>query len=1513
MKKKFKSTILLTILCVISVITLFAITTNNTKAAWYDDTYAYRVKLSFVHNAALANQSVTYTVDLAELITANILQADCDDIRFTDANGKLLLHDLTSSCNNASATIEVIFANVISGSNVAYMYYDNPTARNVEVNSGLYTALTPSGGDPSSQTNPTAVDEQGVGPNLFIGFEELDGSTANDSIFNNDATLTDTTWTTKDLCQAGGCLSFDGSTSVATVTNASPIDLDSQLAGGFTFQAWIRPNSAGEGTGGQIFYKGTNTWLRVDTLSGGSLDIEASVDLATTDATLNIATAVTEDQWTHVAVSYTDDGDDEITIWVNGKNRGSSTNGVGSLATDTNNLLIGGNTTNNFHGYIDEVKIYPNERTAAQMNSEYSRASTNSGISVQAGASTPAAAISNGLLGYWKLDESSGSAADSSGNNITLTNNGTTTYTGAKFGFGSNHNGTTQYLSTATTMSNVRTISFWVNPASTSDDYIHLASGVYINSSSGTINASGITAANIYVNGVANGLIVASTWNQVIVTSTSSSTANAFEIGRANSAYLNNGGRIDDVRVYNRFFSIKEVQNLYAWSAPPIAYYDFDFGSGSGAYVKDISGNNNADLPLATSPNEASWGVGKFGNALINTHVDGDGATSIDSAGSQLAFTNGTNFTIMGWIYYTGRNAFNDDPNLFGRNDCCGSPAYRVYLNSTDNIVFELIDDSADGNTTYTATTTTTLSMNRWYHIAATFDDADASNINIYVNGVPLTVTKSGTLANIDDFTDSSHINVITGFYNMQGAIDDFKIYKYARTSSQIYEDMNGGHQAVGTPIGSYLAYWNFDDMTGTIAQDKSPNNQDLTLSTAAWTTAGKYNGAWNNTGSNYASYTGFDFLNTDDFSISLWFKSDSATNPGTEVFLLSKGRSAFAGYAFAAQTNGTVCFQLDDDTFLPSSCSSTDIYDATWHHLVGVHNTITDSIYLYVDGKLVDSDTDTTVGVLSGSSTLYVGAGNAGGGNGLSDIDEVKIYDFALTSGDVQLEYNRSSSMSFGSLGTTSAGNVADNSVARSFCPPGDTTSTCAPVGWWKLDEGTGTSVVDSSGNGNSGTITPGTGSHRSGKVGSAFGFDNSSTVINVGSGTTLDDLPSSGMSISTWVYPVSQGEGSAGFIVAKNSGATPSSGWILQMAGTNALTFTVDGSTDLVRTTSNSVLTTNAWNHITVFWDGTITTASSVRVFVNGSEVSYATTTNGASRVSDATSTLYIGNDSTSSRTFDGILDDVKIYNYTRTPAQIAWDYNRGAPVVKYSIDECQGATIYNSVPSANNKVSGIDGTLTPGASGNTSTGACSSGTSTDMWNDGTIGKYNSAIGFDGADDYITTTNTSQIDQNEGLQNGLTIAGWIYANTDGEGDVGRIFTKNTNTWCRVDSQSGSNLDLQCSLDLATDATLNVTGRGLTTGAWNHVAMSWTNDADDEISLWINGKLAGTSTDGVGDASADTANLIIGNDSTSGTATFDGLIDEFQIYNYELSTQQIQLLYNQSSSVRFGPQTGSP
>ena len=150
-----------------------------------------------------------------------------------------------------------------------------------------------------------------------------------------------------------------------------------------------------------------------------------------------------------------------------------------------------------------------------------------------------------------------------------------------------------------------------------------------------------------------------------------------------------------------------------------------------------------------------------------------------------------------------------------------------------------------------------------------------------------------------------------------------------------------------------------------------------------------------------------------------------------------------------------------------------------------------------------------------------------------------------------------------------------------------------------------------------------------------------------------------------------------------------------------------------------------------------------------------------------------------------------------------------------------------------------------------------------------------------------------------------------WIYPNSDGESDTGRWYSKG-NSYIRVDSQSGNTVKVSALFDLATtDATFTSTST-IPTGAWSHICVAYKDDANDEITMYINGKLEGSSTNGVGSPASDTSStLYIG--GNNGANTFDGKIDDFKIFNYDLTPELVKQQYQQGAAVRFGPVEGEP
>ena len=146
--------------------------------------------------------------------------------------------------------------------------------------------------------------------------------------------------------------------------------IDVELLFAKTAAAWVKPASAGEASNGQIFWKGANNYLRVGNLAGTRLDVGAGVDLATTDAVATTTSAIPTGSFSHVAMTFAT-STMQTQIYINGALKTTGSAGSGNTATESNNLLIGGTTTNNFDGQIDDFQLFNYTLTAVQVKTLY--------------------------------------------------------------------------------------------------------------------------------------------------------------------------------------------------------------------------------------------------------------------------------------------------------------------------------------------------------------------------------------------------------------------------------------------------------------------------------------------------------------------------------------------------------------------------------------------------------------------------------------------------------------------------------------------------------------------------------------------------------------------------------------------------------------------------------------------------------------------------------------------------------------------------------------------------------------------------------------------------------------------------------------------------------------------------------------------------------------------------------------------------------------------------------------
>jgi len=148
------------------------------------------------------------------------------------------------------------------------------------------------------------------------------------------------------------------------------------------------------------------------------------------------------------------------------------------------------------------------------------------------------------------------------------------------------------------------------------------------------------------------------------------------------------------------------------------------------------------------------------------------------------------------------------------------------------------------------------------------------------------------------------------------------------------------------------------------------------------------------------------NFTSAQSFTISLW------VNPTTKVqnaSFIAKVNGIVMNYAmYFVATGGKVYFTMSDGINFKKTNTLAALTTGTWYYLVGVYSSKSDIATLYENGVFQGNSSNTVLGTITSSTSVSIG----GTGSGElvysnSKIDEVRIYNFAMTQTEVTNQYN--------------------------------------------------------------------------------------------------------------------------------------------------------------------------------------------------------------------------------------------------------------------------------------------------------------------------------------------------------------------------------------------------------------------------------------------------------------------------------------------------------------------------
>ncbi|NLH16493.1 MAG: hypothetical protein GX455_07940, partial [Phycisphaerae bacterium] len=530
---------------------------------------------------------------------------------------------------------------------------------------------------------------------------------------------------------------------------------------------------------------------------------------------------------------------------------------------------------------------------------------------------------------------------------------------------------------------------------------------------------------------------------------------------------------------------------------------------------------------------------------------------------------------------------------------------------------------------------------------------------------------------------------------------------------------------------------------------------------------------------------------------------------------------------------------------------SLTTINTGQWVHVAAVlpeGGVDAGDIQLYINGVLETNMTVTAGAINTGAvATVRIGT-NETGHSYTGKIDDVRIYRRALSAGEI-----------------------------RAFV----VTSPNPSAAHWKLDEGDGDTISDSSGNNHSGILNSmESGDWATGVFGNCLEFGGTDEYVTVtdyagvtgGNPRTCTAWIQTSTS-STDVAILSWGD--------KGPSSAAGSGWSLYLS---------NGKLDILVRGAYRIGTTDLrdgrWHHVAVTAAdgsdaGSTLQVNEITLYVDGVVESLSTDYYPTQTVDTGNSNpVLIGArykvlDELLTGFFVGRIDDVRIYNSALTAEEIKALSAFSAPDAYWRLDEISGISASDSGPhSLSGSLQNMDGN-----------------------SDWVSGVSGNSLEFDGTDDYVAVTNYKGISGSKAR----TTAAWIkttdtvapivyWGNKDVTGGLWDMRVSNTGK-LRVVAAGGPVVD--------SVTTIN-------TGRWVHVAAVLPEGGNntDDILLYINGVLETGTTMTAGTINTGAvASVRIGANETGNCYT--GQIDDVRIYRRALTAVEIRELAGGGSGIR--------
>ncbi len=630
-----------------------------------------------------------------------------------------------------------------------------------------------------------------------------------------------------------------------------------------------------------------------------------------------------------------------------------------------------------------------------------------------------------------------------------------------------------------------------------------------------------------------------------------------------------------------------------------------------------------------------------------------------------------------------------------------------------------------------------------------------------------------------------------------------------------------GAVQTSQTPVAEY----SFDKNPGegTTVEDLSGDGNTATIEGAEWTPAGKYGGSmkFDAAKEDRLSIPAAEDLDLEEeFTLEAWVRPESEA----EEYALIMGKEnsvsphfAYVLYAQTPQNRAKAFFSEGAPGHLEAEGGAPA--PRTWTHIAvtddGAHSR------LYVDGKLVN--TAEAVAIPSTDGDLVIGGNKAFSAFFDGEIDEVRVYNRPLDEAEIQAD------------------------AATPIQTPRQ-----GPVAAYSFDEDNEETATDLTGDGNTATVE-GAEWASNGKYGGAMKFEASKgDVLTVPAAEDLDLTEE--FTVEAWIDPASTHEFEN--IIEKENSGEPGYSYLLTDHH-DQLGAYLQEEPAYSLFSPHEEIEPHTWNHVALTYDG-----SRVHLYLDGQQVSSEpapsfVSTDGALRIG--------GGEALGGNTFDGKIDEVRIYSRSLDEAEVQADAEapiqtpRSGPIGAYAFDEGEGGTVADVT--GNGHTATIEGET--------------------AW---AKGKYGSALSFLKEGDCASVADSPELR----LTEEFTVEAWVRPDGGIYEDPVVVRESGGEDVFGLGIGTSEEGHAEAFIGEGAESQTAVGGREIREYEWVHLAATWDGA---HIRLYVDGELAATKATTT-PPSGGAGGLRIGCDAPEGP--FDGRIDEVRVYGRTLNGAEV-------------------